>query len=158
MANKTNAQVPQMTLEQEVQSLQAYAAEYTNQFTMFSEQLKFIGAAKAEAHASIETLKSMQAAKKTTTVLLPLGGGVAARAAVADTKTMLVSIGAGVTVEKSAEESISYLEDRITEMEASEKYLTESISKLQEQMRAVDARMQQIYATVQGQKQQQQAS
>ena len=151
MAAKTNAKVPQMTLEQEVQSLQSYAAEYSNQFAMLSEQMKFIGAAKAEARSSIETLEAMQKAAAGATVLLPLGGGVSVRAAVADTGTMLVTIGAGITVEKSAEDAVSYLNDRITEMEASEKRLSESIAKLQEQMQAVDARMQQIYSALQAQ-------
>jgi len=155
MATKTNAKVPQMTLEQEIQSLQAYATEYSNQFTMLSEQLKFIEAAKTEARVSIDTLETLKTTDAGTTVLLPLGGGVAVRATVNDAKTLLVTIGAGVTVEKSADESVSYLQDRITEMEASEKRLTESIAKLQEQMQAVDARMQQIYAAVQNQKQQQ---
>ena len=153
MAAKTNAAVPQMTLEQEIQSLQAYAAEYSNQFTMLSEQLKFIGAAMSEARSSIETLNALQGAVAGTTVLLPLGGGVSVRAAVPDTQTMLVTIGAGITVEKQADEAVSYLNDRITEMEASQKRLTESISKLQEQMQAVDARMQEIYSAVQAQQQ-----
>ena len=154
MATKTSAKVPQMTLEQEIQSLQAYAAEYSNQFTMLSEQLKFISAAKSEARVSIDTLETLKTTEKGTTVLLPLGGGVAIRATVPETETMLVTIGAGVTVEKSSDDTISYLNDRITEMEASEKRLTESIAKLQEQMQAVDARMQQIYAAVQAQNQQ----
>ena len=152
MAAKTNAKVPQMPIEQEIQSLQAYAAEYSNQFTMLSEQMKFIGTAKAEARASIEAITALQNAGCSATALLPLGGGVSIRAAVSDVNKMLVTIGAGITVEKSAEESISYLNDRITEMDASEKRLSESIAKLQEQMQAIDARMQQIYAAVQAQK------
>ena len=151
MAAKTSAKVPQMPVEQEIQSLQAYAAEYSNQFAMLSEQMKFIGAAKAEARASIEAISALQNAGCKGTALLPLGGGVSVRAAVADADKLLVTIGAGITVEKSAEESISYLNDRITEMDASEKRLSESLAKLQEQMQAVDARMQQIYAAVQAQ-------
>lgn len=107
----------------------------------------------SEARSSIETLNALQGAAAGTTVLLPLGGGVSVRAAVPDTQTMLVTIGAGITVEKQADEAVSYLNDRITEMEASQKRLTESISKLQEQMQAVDARMQEIYSAVQAQQQ-----
>ena len=64
---------------------------------------------------------------------------------------MLVGIGAGVTVEKSTEEAISFLRDRITEMDASGKRLSESLGKLQSQMAAVEQRMQEIYASAQQQ-------
>ena len=101
--------------------------------------------------SSIDAISALQNAGYKGTALLPLGGGISVRAAVADADKLLVTIGAGITVEKSAEESISYLNDRITEMDASEKRLSESIAKLQEQMQAVDARMQQIYAAVQAQ-------
>ena len=155
MATKTRAPVSKMSLEEEIQSLQAYATEYSNQFTMLSEQLKYIDAAKTEARSTIETLETLKTIDTKTTVLLPLGGGVMVRASVESAKTVLVTIGAGITLEKSADDSISYLTDRITEMESSGKRLTESITKLQEQMRAVDVRMQQIYSTIQNQKEQQ---
>jgi prefoldin alpha subunit len=64
---------------------------------------------------------------------------------------MLVGIGAGVTVEKSTEEAISFLRDRIIEMDASGKRLSESLGKLQSQMVAVEQRMQEIYASAQQQ-------
>ncbi len=147
MAINTN----QAALEQEVKTLQSYAAEYSEQYGLLSEQLKFIEAAKGEAYASIESLETMNTAGGELSVLLPLGGGVSVQATVHDTKKMLVGIGAGVTVEKSAEETIAFLRDRITEMDASGKRLSESLGKLQEQMRAVEQRMQEIYASVQQQ-------
>ena len=93
MTTNTN----QAALEQELKSLQSYAAEYSEQYGLLSEQLKF----------------------------------------------MEVSVG------KSTEEAIAFLKDRITEMDASGKRLTESLGKLSEQMRAVEQRMQEIYASVQ---------
>ncbi|MDO5845423.1 MAG: prefoldin subunit alpha [Methanocorpusculum sp.] len=145
----TNAN--QAALEQEVKSLQSYAAEYSEQFNLLSEQLKFIEAAKGEAYASIESLEALNAADGEVTALLPLGGGVSVQATVRDAKTTLVGIGAGVSVEKSSEGAIAFLRDRITEMDASGKRLSESLGKLQEQMRAVEQRMQEIYASVQQQ-------
>ncbi|HJJ40275.1 MAG TPA: prefoldin subunit alpha [Methanocorpusculum sp.] len=145
MATNTN----QMSLEQEVQSLQAYATEYSEQYTMLAEQLKFIETAKGEAFTSIATLESLGATEGEVTALLPLGGGVSVPATLQDAHKMLVTIGAGVTVEKTVEEAVTYLRDRITEMDASAKRLSENMTKLQGQMQAVDARMQEIYASVQ---------
>ena len=145
MATNTN----QAALEQEIKSLQSYAAEYSEQYGLLSEQLKFMEAAKAEARSSIEALEALAATEGEAAVLLPLGVGVTVKATLHDTKNTLVGIGAGVSVEKSTEEAIAFLKDRITEMDASGKRLTESLGKLSEQMRAVEQRMQEIYASVQ---------
>ncbi|HJJ96698.1 MAG TPA: prefoldin subunit alpha [Methanocorpusculum sp.] len=147
MASNAN----QATLEQEVQTLRSYAAEYSQQFELLSQQLRFIESARAESLASIEALETLAAADGEVSTLLSLGGGVSVRATVADTKKMLVGIGAGVTVEKSTEEAVSFLRDRITEMDASGKRLSESLGKLQSQMAAVEQRMQEIYASAQQQ-------
>ena len=143
--------VNQATLEQEVQTLRSYAAEYSQQFELLSQQLRFIESARAESLASIEALETLAAADGEVSTLLSLGGGVSVRATVLDTKKMLVGIGAGVTVEKSTEEAVSFLRDRITEMDASGKRLSESLGKLQSQMAAVEQRMQEIYASAQQQ-------
>ncbi|MDU9375605.1 Prefoldin subunit alpha [Methanocorpusculaceae archaeon Sp1] len=143
--------VNQANLEQEVQALRSYAAEYSQQFDLLSQQLRFIETARAEALASVEALEALAAADGEVSTLLSLGGGVSVRATVTDTKKMLVGIGAGVTVEKSTEDALSFLRDRITEMDASGKRLSESLGKLQSQMSAVEQRMQEIYASAQQQ-------
>ena len=113
--------------------------------------MRFIETARAESLASIEALEALAAADGEVSTLLGLGGGVSVRATVVDSKKMLVGIGAGVTVEKSTEEAISFLRDRIPEMDASGKRLSESLGKLQSQMAAVEQRMQEIYASAQQQ-------
>lgn len=147
MVSNTN----QANLEQEIQTLRSYAAEYSQQFDLLSQQLRFLESARAEALASIEALEAISRTEGDVSTLLNLGGGVSVRATVTETKKMLVGIGAGVTVEKSLEDSLQFLCDRITEMDASGKRLSESLGKLQSQMSAVEQRMQEIYASAQQQ-------
>lgn len=132
------------SLEQEAESLQAYMNEYSQQFDLMSQQLRFIETARAEALASIDAIEAFSASEGDVESLLSLGGGVSVRAKVTDTKKMIVGIGAGVSVEKSAEDSVSYLKDRITEMDASAKRLAESLGKLEQQVNAVRKRMDEI--------------
>ncbi len=145
MASNTD----QASLEQEVRSLQAYANEYSQQFELLTQQLRFIESAHVEALASIESLEAFSGLEGDVSTLLNLGGGVSVHATVTDTKKIMVGIGAGITVEKPVEEAITFLRDRITEMDASAKRLTESLGKLQEQMRAIEQRMQEIYSQTQ---------
>ncbi len=146
MASNTD----QASLEQEVRSLQAYANEYSQQFELLTQQLRFIESARAEALASTESLEAFSGLEgDVPPTLLNLGGGISVHATVTDTKKILVGIGAGITVEKPVEEAITFLRDRVTEMDASAKRLSESLGKLQEQMRAVEQRMQEIYSQTQ---------
>lgn len=133
-------------LEQEAQQLQAYMDEYSQQFEIMSQQLRFIESARAEALTSIETVEGIAGVGGEADTLLNLGGGVFVRARVTDSQKMLVGIGAGVSVEKSPEDAVSYLKDRITEMDASAKRLAESLTKLSEQITAVQKRMGEISA------------
>ncbi|MDO5843766.1 MAG: prefoldin subunit alpha [Methanocorpusculum sp.] len=132
------------SLEQEAQSLQAYMNEYSQQFELMSQQLRFIETARAEALASVDAIEAVSSSKGEVDSLLNLGGGVSVRAKVTDTKRMIVGIGAGVSVEKSAEDAVSYLKDRVTEMDASAKRLAESLGKLEQQVGAVQKRMDEI--------------
>ncbi|HJJ42352.1 MAG TPA: prefoldin subunit alpha [Methanocorpusculum sp.] len=144
----------QTSLEQEAQALQAYMNEYSQQYEIMTQQMRFVETAKAEASASIETIQAISSAGGAVETLLALGGGVSVRAKIADVKNILVGIGADVTVEKSAEDTIEFLKNRITEMDASSKRLAESLGKLNEQISSIQKRMQeisQIYAA--GQKQ-----
>lgn len=145
MASNTD----QASLEQEVHSLQAYANEYSQQHELLTQQLRFLESARGEARASIETLEAFSGLEGDVPTLLNLGGGISVHATVTDTKNIMVGIGAGITVEKPVEEAITFLRDRITEMDASAKRLSESLGKLQEQMRAIDQRMQEIYSQTQ---------
>lgn len=145
MVSNTN----QANLEREIQTLRSYAAEYSQQFDLLSQQLRFLESARAETLSSIEALEAIFRTEGDVSTLLNLGGGVSVRATVTETKKVLVGIGAGVTVEKSLEDSQQFLRDRITEMDASGKRLSESLGKLQSQMSAVEQRMKEIYASAQ---------
>ncbi len=145
MASNTD----QASLEHEVHSLQAYANEYSQQFELMTQQLRFIESARGEAMASTESLETFSDLEADVPTLLNLGGGVSVHATVTDTKNILIGIGAGITVEKPVAEAITFLRDRVTEMNASAKRLSESLGKLQEQMRAVEQRIQETYSQTQ---------
>src|SRR5574344_113335 len=92
MASNTD----QASLEQEVRSLQAYANEYSQQFELLTQQLRFIESARGEALASIESLEAFRGLEGDVPTLLNLGGGVSVHATVTDTKNIMVGIGAGI--------------------------------------------------------------
>ena len=139
-------------VEREVQVLQHYLNEYGQQIELLSQQLQMIEHGRAEASAAVETLRAL-AESPDGTVLLPVGGGASLRVRVLDADRVLLNLGADVIVERRNPEAREFLEDRMTEMEASSRRLAETLGKLQGQANEVAQRLEQVYRTVQQQDQ-----
>jgi prefoldin alpha subunit len=73
--------------------------------------------------------------------LMPVGIGVYVKANVPPIKKLLVNLGAGVTVEKSREDALNYVEARIKEYEVAAR-------QLEAQRQEISMRMEQIQAQV----------
>lgn len=132
----------------EVQSLQAYLNQYNQQAEVYSRQLGIMEEGIREGNAAIETLKSLKEAGDST-ILMPIGGGVNVRARVEHPDETYVNIGSEIILQKSNDNAISYLQDRITEMEASSKNLTEVLQKIDAQVKDISKRLEQLYRQAQ---------
>ncbi|MBN1167244.1 MAG: prefoldin subunit alpha [Methanospirillaceae archaeon] len=128
----------------EVQSLQMYLQEYSQQAEMVSRQLAIMEEGIREGNGAIESLRMIHESDGGI-VLLPLGGGVNTRVRVENPDHYLVNIGADVVVSKTKEDSVSFLQERITEMNASYKNLSEALGRLQSQIRDISTRLDYLY-------------
>jgi len=136
----------------EVQSLQTYLNQYTQQAEVYSRQLGMMEEGIREANASIETLKALAEAGEAP-VFMPIGGGLNIRATIIQPDEVFVSIGSDIIVQKTNEGAISYLQDRIKEMEASAKNLTEVLQKIDAQVKDIQKRLEQLYRQAQAEQQ-----
>lgn len=136
----------------EVQSLQTYLNQYTQQAEVYSRQLGIMEEGIREANAAIETLNALADAGEAP-VLMPIGGGLNIRAKIVQADEVFVSIGSDIILQKTNEAAVSYLQDRIKEMEATGKNLTEVLSKIDAQVKDIQKRLEQLYR--QAQKEQQ---
>jgi len=131
--------------EADLQTLQYYLNEYGQQAEIFSRQLEVIEQKRIESLAAIETMKAL-AADRDSPVLLPLGGGTMVRAKVGDPEKVLVNIGSDVVIQRTNGETIIFLQDKITEMEAMEKKVAATIDQLRSQMAEIARRIETAYA------------
>ncbi|MCX6698863.1 MAG: prefoldin subunit alpha [Methanomicrobiales archaeon] len=130
----------------EMQALQRYLQEFGQQVEVYSQQLQLIDEGRMEAMAAIETLKSIGASSfDEEVVLLQLGGGASVRAKIVEPQRVLLNIGSDVIVERGNPEAIEYLQDRITEMEASGKKVAETIDRIRTQMNEIARRIEAGY-------------
>ena len=130
--------------QREVLTLQHYMKEYGQQAELFVGQLELLENGRVEAIAAIETLEAMLVAEDGI-VLLQIGGGASVKARVLEPDKVLLSIGAEVVVERSNKEAVEFLKERIMEMEASQKKVSETLDRLRGQMNEINKRLEAGY-------------
>ena len=130
--------------QRELMMLQQYLKDYGQQAEIFVEQLNLLENGRMEAFAAIEALEAMVVADDNT-VLLQIGGGASVRAKVLEPEKVLVAIGAEVVVERSNKDAVEFLKERIMEMEASQKKVSETLDKLRSQMNEINKRLERGY-------------
>lgn len=130
--------------EADLQTLQYYLNEYSQQAEIFSRQLEMIEQKRIEYLAAIETMKNL-AGDRDSPVLLPIGGGTMVRAKVSDPEKILVNIGSDVVIQRTNGEAITFLQEKITEMEAMEKKVAATIDQLRGQMAEIAQRIETTY-------------
>jgi len=69
-----------------------------------------------ESRAALEAIRSFPS-NETSDVLVPIGGGVFIEVSAKPPDKLLVSIGADVMIEKTKDGAVSFLEERIKELE-----------------------------------------
>jgi prefoldin alpha subunit len=130
--------------QRELMTLQHYLKEYGQQAEIFVSQLDMLENGRMEALAAIEALEGMIASEDGT-VLLQIGGGASVRAKILEPEKILIAIGAEVVVERPNKEAIDYLQERIMEMEASQKKVAETLDRLRSQMNEINKRLESGY-------------
>lgn len=128
----------------ELQSLQIYLNEYRQQAEIFSQQLALLEEGRVEALAAIDAVAGIRESPGDT-ALLQLGGGVSVRVRILDPDQVLLNIGSDVVVERSSDQAVEYLRDRLTEMEASAKKVIETLEQLKYQMNEIARRLETGY-------------
>jgi prefoldin alpha subunit len=137
MSNETNQQaaIEQKINEMVQQSriLEAYMNETITRQATFTRLIE-------EARLSSSAIQSIIGESEVES-LVPVGIGVYIRASLPPVKKMLVNVGAGVTIEKSREDTINYIESRIKEFEI-------ALRQLANQKQQIEMRMEQIQGQV----------
>jgi prefoldin alpha subunit len=110
--------------------------------TALQSRLEFVRAAISEvtvAHDTISGLKQLQSGDP---VLVPVGAGAYIRMSVADSRKLMMSIGAGAAMEKNVESSVEDLKSRLQDLEKArtsiEQQLQQTLSRYQQDREALE--------------------
>jgi len=111
--------------------------EYSRrQMEALSKQGQLLESAVAELNATIEALKDISNQKPGAEMMVPVGAGAFVRASLKGTETVLVGVGAEMSVERNMPEAVETLQERMKQLQQSygsvQKTLGELAMRLQE--------------------------
>lgn len=118
-------------LAYEYQLLQAQAQ-------LLAQNLELLTMGRNEFQAVKETLEGLKKVEdEKPEILVPIGAGSFLKGIIVDRENAIVSVGAGYAVEKSLDDAIAYLEERVKEYD-------EAIAKTQEGLKKLEAQLNEL--------------
>jgi prefoldin alpha subunit len=97
-------------------------------------RVNLVSAAITELAFASSTIEGLKTERQGALLLVPIGGGSFIKAKVATTKTLVVGVGAGVSVEKPRDEAKKTVEKRLSELENSRNTLQQQLGQVVERM------------------------
>jgi prefoldin alpha subunit len=96
-----------------------------------------------EARLAASALHNLAAGDQTES-LVPVGIGIYMKALIPPVDKLLVNVGAGVSVEKSRQDAINYIESRIKEFEVASRQLAEQKKQIELRMTQIQEQLNQM--------------
>ena len=116
-------------------------------------RINLVSAAITELAFASTTIEGLEKEKSGAPLLVPVGGGSFIKAEVATTETMVVGIGAGVSVETSRDEARQTVEKRMAELETSRNNLQQQLAQVIAKMRTKRQQLDEISVKLSGRRQ-----
>ena len=117
------------------QNLQQQLTQYRyieEQRNLYQSQLELVNGSLINLQNTKLTLEKIkEGIKEDDEILLPIGGLVKIRAKIRDTQRILVSVGQDVVIEKSLDDSISFLDGIIDKQKESLKFVVEKLQNIE---------------------------
>jgi len=130
--------------QNKLQSLLTQIGSYRELIHVLQQQISNLVEARSELSMTLNFLKNMRQLKPDTEVLIPVGSGALVPGRLATVEKVLVEIGSGVVVEKSAEEAVQVIENRIKEVDETVGRLQKDIADIQEKIEAIRPEAEQL--------------
>lgn len=127
---------------------QAYAAmeSYKERVEALSRQIQVLRMSLDEVNLAAGALTAFKDAKEGDEIMVPIGAQSLITVKVTSNKNAVVGVGAGISVEKSAEDAIAYMEANGAEITEALKKTTSVLSEAQQALSTLSQAVQQEYA------------
>jgi prefoldin alpha subunit len=138
---------PQVSQEDVVRQLATEIRILEGNVTTLQARLDIVRSAISEvtlAHSTLEGLKSLHDGDDT---LIPVGAGSYVRMKIADSKKLVMGVGAGTAIEKDVDSSVEELKGRLQELDKArtsiQQQLDQTLGRYEQDREALDALLRQ---------------
>jgi prefoldin alpha subunit len=135
-----------MTKEEELQKYMIMIENYKEQLGQLELQLQYLQAAIAEYTKAKMTLESLSKEDDKTDILLPIGGSTYIDATIKNTSKVLFDVGAGYVTEKSYEDAIKKIDERMQSLEQSQEKFSAMMEQIQNEATDISTKAQKLMA------------
>lgn len=125
--------------EDDIRRLVAAYQQYQNQADAIVRQISLTQLTADELEKAARAVEAMNTATEGQEMLVPIGSGSFVYASLASKEKVVLNVGAGVSIEKTASEAKESLKARQTEVAEGSKKLSEMLSRIDQEMQKIQA-------------------
>jgi prefoldin alpha subunit len=133
-----------MAQDEELTNYMYQIEQYKEQLNQLDMQSQYLQAALMDYNKAKLTLENLKKTDKDVEMLLPIGGGTFIDASAKKTSKVLVDIGSGLVSERTYDDAIIKIDERVKNLEKTQEKLAQMIEQIQEEATEVSAKAQKI--------------
>jgi len=114
------------------------------QIKELQQQAEAINSQVVEMSSAIASVQELSRDDKPKEALVPIAGGIFAKGEIKNTKNLVVSVGANVCVEKTADETVKLIKERLYELKKYNEQLVAQINQLSRATLSVESEVKNI--------------
>ena len=114
------------------------------------QRIQMVNAALTDLTYANATLDGIEKEKENAEMLVPIGGSSYVKVKLADASTVIVGLGAGVSIEKTLAEAKTTLKERLDELEKTMNSAQQQFSQVAERINSGRSRLESLLAERQG--------
>lgn len=132
--------------DNELRQALALMDAYKDRVEAMSRQVQVLRVSLDEVTMALEAVKAFKDAKEGDEIMVPVGASSFIPVKVTGNRTVITGIGSGISIQKTADESIEYLESNSAEITEALKKSVEALNESQQNLAAMNEAVQQEYA------------
>ena len=132
--------------DNELRQALALMDAYKERVEAMSRQVQVLRMSLEEVSLALEAVKAFKDSKEGDEIMVPVGASCFIPVKVTGNKTVVTGVGTGISIQKTSQESIDYLEANSAEISEALKKSVDTLNEAQQNLTAMSEAVQQEYA------------
>ena len=133
--------------DNELRQALALMEAYKDRVEALTRQVQVLRMSLDEVSLALEAVKAFKDAKEGDEIMVPVGASCYIPVKVTANRTVITGVGSGISVQKTSDQSIDYLEGNTAEISEALKKSMEALNEAQQSLATMSDAVQQEYAT-----------